>query len=151
MKYISVFLLILSSAIISLAQTQVTITETWIETIPADSSVGIYENSYIFNGAPDGYFKIYEDLSYGKIIMEGAFQNEKMQGKWLFYTNNILSEEVNYIDGIRNGFYRSYYPSGKLRIYAFYKNGKAEGDYFLYNEDGSLRAHYKMYNGEIIE
>ncbi|PLW92355.1 MAG: hypothetical protein C0592_11075 [Marinilabiliales bacterium] len=151
MKYLSVFLLFIYISIISTAQTKVDINEAWIEIIPADTSAGIFDNTYVFNNAPNGYFEIYSNSEYEDLLMEGAFHNEKMQGQWLFYNNNVLSEEVVYLNDYRNGFYKCYYPSGQLKILAYYKNGLAEGDYFIYNEDGSIRTKYKMHNGEIIE
>jgi hypothetical protein len=133
------------------AQQNTDLSAKWIEITPADSSVGIFQETYVFNMAPDGYFIIHQTAAHQKKIMEGSFLNEKMQGNWIFYQENRKSEEISYSNDIRNGAYTSYYPSGQIKASARYENGVLEGIYTNFNEDGTVKTKYQMHKGVIIK
>lgn len=51
---------------------------------------------------------------------------------------NMIAIEKNFSNGVQNGITRIYYPSGKLRIKAIYGNGKLQGEWVNYGEDGVI-------------
>jgi len=151
MRKLTIIILIVFSCTLIYAQQKTDLSVTWIQTIPADTTVGIQDNSYIFNLAPDGYFEIYENEYFSIIIMEGGFINGEMNGLWTFYHNNIIYEKIFFVNGLKQGPYSAYYPSGQIKIAGNYENGMLEGEYIIYNEDGSIRVKYFMHNGIIEE
>jgi hypothetical protein len=66
-----------------------------------------------------------------------------------FFTFSKLSfHEFNYIDGKKNGLYRSYYESGQLWRKYNYIDGRYIKKYEEYSESGELKElyYYNKYN-----
>lgn len=59
-------------------------------------------------------------FSNGKIYMKGKFNNDKMNGSWITYSNDgkNIEKEDNYLNSIKDG-----------KCTVFYKNGKAQKSY----------------------
>lgn len=56
-----------------------------------------------------------------------------------YYPNGKLAREIQFSQGLRNGYDKRYFPSGKKYIVNHYKNGKHEGIVKYYSEeDGSV-------------
>lgn len=66
---------------------------------------------------------------------------QKIMGK----TNSYLFAEGNVDTGLPNGFWKYYYPDGKLWKEGNYSNGRLNGFWKLYYENGNLReeGHYE--------
>ena len=65
---------------------------------------------------------------------------------WEFFNiDGSYSFKGNYLDGLKNGQWTSYYPNGKIKVIQFYKKGLKEGMAFSYNKKGELieRAVFK--------
>lgn len=52
-------------------------------------------------------------------------------------TSTVAIEKVM-SKGKKNGVFKSYYPSGKLKVKSIYGNDKLHGEQVLYDEDGSI-------------
>ena len=110
-------------------------------------------------------------------------QNNLKQGKWYtFYENGNVKTEGNYIDGKKNGYFKDYtengdlisvskyindilqeeaaeitkldvrneyYPDGKIKVRATYRNGVPEGIRREYNKDGEIEKSFIYQNGII--
>jgi antitoxin component YwqK of YwqJK toxin-antitoxin module len=57
------------------------------------------------------------------------------------YKKNQVVEEGAYIDNKRNGVWKKYYPSGKLRSEITYKNNHPRGIYTTYFSEGGKEEH----------
>ncbi len=68
----------------------------------------------------------------------------------LFFTLLLTSAMPLYGDqGISNGIHKEYYPNGKVKSEANYKNGKVEGILKEYYESGRLAFIQTVRNGKI--
>jgi antitoxin component YwqK of YwqJK toxin-antitoxin module len=109
----------------------------------------------------------------GTLKSKGALINDKKFGLWIFYNedSSVSSEYLyyndslhgkyigyfeaggdtliigNYVNGLEEGEWRSFYGNNLLAKKAYYKRGKKVGVWEYYKEDGRL---YKKvsYNGE---
>jgi len=55
-----------------------------------------------------------------------------------YFSNNSLTYEVTFKNGIRHGLMKTYYPNGKLRQTFWYENGMREDTAIWYQEDGII-------------
>jgi antitoxin component YwqK of YwqJK toxin-antitoxin module len=87
----------------------------------------------------------------GKISSKGKFINQKKEGKWQFFDENIgflLSEET-YTEGRRNGVSVSYYPDGKIAEKVNYINGVKSGEWIRYYNNGNKWIKSSYLNGKL--
>jgi len=59
----------------------------------------------------------------------------------------MLFQGLEYLLGLRNGEWKSYYPDGKLRFKGSYRQGNPEGHHVLYYENGRTREDRYYRNG----
>lgn len=104
----------------------------WIDYEVAKTFAYISDNE----GNPKQIFGQY--LIYG----EGNFVDSKREGKWELYLiedksfKNILQRKVNYKNGLMEGEFTHFYPSGKVGIEGLYSNEKLDGLIKSYYENG---------------
>lgn len=91
-------------------------------------------------------------LSNGIKVAEGKVQNDKRDGKWMFYdTEGRLKAEITYKMGLLNGMSAYYNPETNIK-YAegWNENDKRKGEWRFYNQsDGKLKA-IEEYDGMIL-
>lgn len=92
------------------------------------------ENYY--NGLRDGLLTEYDKS--GNIITQGEYIEGKKDGKWLYNVGDS-KDEIEYIDDLRNGWSRSYYPDGNLRYEGKYIDDNPNGDHNWYWENGKVK------------
>ncbi len=109
-------------------------------------------------GEADGDITEYD--ADGNIILQGSYYRGKEDGKWLYELGDHR-EEGEYIDGMRDGEWKSWYLNGQLKFEGkfiednphgehtwYWDNGKVKdkgtyvmgrkhGDWISYNEDGT--------------
>jgi antitoxin component YwqK of YwqJK toxin-antitoxin module len=73
-------------------------------------------------------------------------------GKWnglikIYYRTGVLSEVSNQIAWEYQGDYTFYHPNGKIKVKGQFKNGKKDGLWEYWNEDGSFREKRELKNG----
>lgn len=84
-------------------------------------------------------------------------KKEIPKGYWkVFFENTVLAAQGNYDDhGKKNGQWKGYYESGKIRTDDIYKDGKLNGPYKEYYKNGNIyiEALYKdgLYEGPVKE
>lgn len=96
------------------------------------------------NGKPTGYWKSY--YPDGTIKSEGNRKNEKLDSVWRFFDRNgHLKEVIDYKNGIKSGYYKSYkfindsdYHSNVLISKELYVNGEKNGKSYYYTDKGKL-------------
>jgi antitoxin component YwqK of YwqJK toxin-antitoxin module len=98
-------------------------------------------------------------------IRASAFDNEinqtdsrgQRQGYWIIkgsmiddhdYKPETKVEEGNYVDNRKDGLWKKYWPSGKLRSEVNYESGKPMGEYKLYYDNGKLEEHSNWTNSK---
>lgn len=87
----------------------------------------------------------------GKISSQGTIKNGKKDGFWKFWhSNGNEAREGNFIDGKPDSTHKYWYENGKTRGIGNWKNGVWDGEWIIYNEDGTMTTQiYK--NGEQIK
>ena len=82
----------------------------------------------------------------------GSYKDGIRHGFWeTFYQNGLLKNKGNYKDGKKEGLWEWYYTNGQLGIKGNYKDGKEEGVWEWYYENGNLRNTETYKNGEKLD
>lgn len=84
-------------------------------------------------------------------VSEGDLVNKKPEGLWKYYhlnSDKVMTLE-NYKNGKLNGEKYVYYTNGQIAEKAFYKNDRREGKYYKYAENGNLIEESNYKNGEL--
>jgi antitoxin component YwqK of YwqJK toxin-antitoxin module len=133
-----------------------------------DNKKKIYEGNFV-NNIPVGKFTYYYDtgtpwavtlfskngtVAYtkhytagGKLAGFGKYVNQKKDSLWKFLNeDSILISEENYINGLKNGSAKVYYPTGQIAEDKTWKMGKLNGPCKKYFENGQLK-----YTGQFID
>ena len=106
---------------------------------------------YIQDSIPvDTLFTLYED---GRISSKEIYDSTGNAIKSLsYFENGIVSEEINYINGLANGFAYAFSETGKIEKKLFYVNDNKVGDAFFYSDYTNSIDRYGFYewNGHNI-
>lgn len=123
----------------------------------------LYSRELYVNGQRNNMAYYYYEN--GNIKREVPYLNDKKQGLGFEYdiNDNIISiiryrnneiieqENINHYnsEGEKDGIWRNYYENGNIKDEKIYLNGKLNGYYKLYNEEGKLIEAIKYKSGEL--
>lgn len=65
----------------------------------------------------------------------------------LYYSESIKAESISYINGKRHGFYKKWFPNGKLSFESNYVNGLQDGTTRTWWKNNNLRSEANYSNG----
>jgi len=100
------------------------------------------EETYV-NGKREGQLTDYDEQ--GKIILQGNFGENKMEGAWTYETPDY-KELGNYAGGERDSIWKSFYMPTKVKRYeGRFSNGDPIGPHTMYHSTGK-----KMYAGNYV-
>lgn len=85
---------------------------------------------------------------WGKKIAEGAYLEEKREGKWVFFSDKVKVAEENYSNGLKHGISQTFYTSGEILEEAEWKNGVQEGNYSVFFKNGKPYMQCKFSDGK---
>jgi antitoxin component YwqK of YwqJK toxin-antitoxin module len=106
-------------------------------------SGAILREEHYTNGRREGLLTDYNEN--GKIILQGNFLDNKMEGHWQYETPDY-KESGNYVNDERDSLWRSYYmPSNFKRYEGRFENGEPIGTHTMYHVNGK-----KWYTGNYI-
>lgn len=77
-----------------------------------------------------------------KIVEKDGELTSLLTGEQRIWEDGKLKTELNYVDGLKNGVLKTYYPSGQLKKEMFYKNNQLDGEYKSYHENGQLNEDF---------
>lgn len=109
-----------------------------------------YENNAIlreeeyYRGQRDGTYTEYSLT--GKIIVQGQYTDGEKNGTWSYNSDNF-SEKGDYIIGLKDGLWQSYYPDGTLRYKGKFIQGNADGLHQYFYDNGTPREEQYYKNG----
>lgn len=72
-------------------------------------------------------------------VLDGVEKSIK-NGKELRWEKGVLTYEVQFVDGVEIGVSKSYHPNGKLMRVSSIKNGRYDGRYLEYHDNGELKS-----------
>lgn len=80
---------------------------------------------------------------------EGKMNGKNRIGKWLYYypDGKTLLIEENYVDGVLEGNYISYFKNSKISEQLIYKNGKLHGNIKRFADNGTKIEDLNYING----
>jgi antitoxin component YwqK of YwqJK toxin-antitoxin module len=107
-----------------------------------DEKGTIIEEGEFIDGNEDGAW--IEQI--GDTYTKGAYRDGLRNGLWTYYylenrdngTDSLCFFRGNFIEDYPDGKHVYYYENGKTKTEGSYVMGKREGDWYLYNEDGTL-------------
>lgn len=129
----------------------------------------LYEIMY--DSIPDGYLK--EWYQNGVLKTEGEYLDDEKTGRWKYYRpDGKLMEyhscygckvdsamkydaagnpewEALMSDGKEHGYFKTYYPGGKLKSYIVYWNGYPTGKSIAYDENGNIKSTARYIDGHL--
>jgi antitoxin component YwqK of YwqJK toxin-antitoxin module len=87
----------------------------------------------------------------GKLMAEGKYIDKLKDSTWLYYSgeDGTLTLEEQYDLGVKQGNWKTYYPSGQVMEVVHYKDDQKEGPWIQYFSDGSMKAEGTYINGEL--
>lgn len=80
----------------------------------------------------------------GYWIIKGSMANDRN------YAPEAVVEEGNYVNNLKEGLWKKYWPNGKLKSEINYSFGKPEGEYSTYYENGQLEERANWINGKNV-
>ena len=107
-----------------------------------DETGKLLEEGEYVNGLEEGpWFEIMGDN-----FTRGAYRDGQRSGSWSVYyllidgqkTDSVLSFKGNFIEDYPNGKHVYYWDNGKIKEEGLFIMGKREGEWILYNYDGTL-------------
>lgn len=82
-------------------------------------------------------------------IIEFNYKNGKKNGEWkLYYSSEKIKEIGNALNDESNGPWEAYYENGTLRAKGQFVNSNEHGNWKFYDEIGTLRAEGNYINGK---
>jgi antitoxin component YwqK of YwqJK toxin-antitoxin module len=113
----------------------------------------------------------------GKVIAKGKYQDKKKHDKWEYFseetgaliltenyengmivgksvayssTTQMVIEEIEYVNGMKNGVSNRYYDNGRIMEKANYQNDKLNGDYSFYYPNGVVKEEGKYLDNQKV-
>ncbi|MFQ3676091.1 MAG: hypothetical protein SNJ64_06070 [Endomicrobiia bacterium] len=85
------------------------------------------------------YVKYFDSTN--ELAAEGFFYDKKRDSVWKYYGQKaILCAEERYVKGVKHGVKKKFYEDGKTPVEEiWYKNGKLDGPWLRYYQNGKLR------------
>jgi hypothetical protein len=94
------------------------------------------------------YFAYYRN---GNVFKTGQVKNKKEEGVWKFYyLDNKIKSEGNFIEGVKEGDFITYYRTGEPEQKGKYKQGEVI-ELSVYNRDGTPISNQEIQKNLIIE
>ncbi len=85
---------------------------------------------------------------FGKKMAEGAYVDEKRAGKWQFFNDGRKVSEEMYLNGVKQGISRTFYPTGEVLEETEWQNGQQEGSYRVFFKNGDPYMQCKISSGK---
>ena len=105
------------------------------------------EGLYI-NKVKDSVWTYYSEFD-GTVRISEPYLEGNLHGEAKsFYPGGIVSEQVSWVQNIREGPWKQYYKDGSLRLECQYKNDLLNGPYKVYYSDNTLKVRGEYFNNK---
>jgi antitoxin component YwqK of YwqJK toxin-antitoxin module len=92
---------------------------------------------------------VYYHKSSDKVLTRESYNKGKLEGlRVTYYTNDQITEETDYKDGLKNGKDNFYSPEGIQIKKLLYKNGLMHGPAYYFDSNGSIILEGKYKEGK---
>jgi uncharacterized protein len=138
------FLLLLAIA----APAQV-VTNVSVIPVTENPSAVLSRTYHVLAGHPDTLYGEFTETYNNVEITKGYYRNNQPDGKWIFHFQNRKTErEMTFTNGVLEGPYVQYYPSGDTMLFCTYKNGKQDGEVRTFYDKRKPKALAFMIDGQ---
>ncbi|WP_226163991.1 toxin-antitoxin system YwqK family antitoxin [Hymenobacter terricola] len=97
----------------------------------------LHYDAHYQHGEVDGPFRLYLN---GHLFREISYREGRYHGPWVAYRKGRKTIEASFAQGQLDGWYYDYYyPSGRIRRKAFYRDGTLVSGESYYGKDGYLQ------------
>jgi antitoxin component YwqK of YwqJK toxin-antitoxin module len=103
----------------------------------------------VLNGLPDGLWRSYYPS--GNIKSAVTYKDGQPEGIAYFYyddVSNTLQAQMTFVQGKIDGLYKEYYNTGAKKAYILYIDGEKEGKAEFYYKSGDIKIRGKFKNGK---
>lgn len=102
-------------------------------------NIQLNEYSGIIENPSDGLYQNKHDD--GQLLIEGGYLDGERNGEWKTYCSiGLLESKGNYIKGIKEGLWQEYYENGQLKRTVNYSKGDMHGLWEQYHPNSKLWA-----------
>jgi antitoxin component YwqK of YwqJK toxin-antitoxin module len=122
-------------------------TGSWSSYFPEDGKIKSVTN--YLDGALNGPTIVFS--SRGQLEKVTTYTNNELDGKYAEYNYGKVLKEMDYKNGVLDGYVREYDRTGKLQKETQFKNNKVDGTLRHFNEEGEVVLEYEYKNGEKIK
>lgn len=84
----------------------------------------------------------------GKLIAQGEYSGQKKTGEWTYILDSKVTSTETYLNGLKSGISKRFYPGGELLEESNWQNDKLHGIYRSYFQDGKLYLECNYTNGQ---
>ena len=88
----------------------------------------------------------------GALILTENYENGMIVGKSVAYSSvtQMVIEEIEYVNGMKNGVCNRYYDNGRIMEKANYQNDQLNGDYAFYYPNGVVKEEGKYLDNQKV-
>lgn len=103
----------------------------------------LLRKEHFYNGLSDGMLTEYDINE--NIVTQGDYLEDKKEGHWVYIVGDT-KEEGEYMDGVRNGLWKSYYSDGNPLFIGKFIDDNPNGEHIWYWDNGKIkqRGNYIM-------
>jgi len=99
------------------------------------------------NGLKQGYWIIYFTDNPAQKKSEGKYVDGKKEGVWkTYFPSGQIKQEITYINNSPNGYAKIYYEDGKVSEEGIWKGNKWVGEYKFYHKNGQVAYDWNYNN-----
>lgn len=109
----------------------------------------LVEKRHFINHIKEGVSERYYES--GKKKSESVFKNDTLVYEVYWHESGKTLSKGNYKDGLFNGLYIEYYPTGNKKLEQFYVNGLKHGKYMSYFNSGKIYNIGTFSNNELVD
>ena len=102
-----------------------------------------------YNGLKEG--QALELDNRGQLLERFTYHNGQLNGLYSKYSRTRVKEQKNYKNGKLEGKFEIFYDNGKVMEESYYKNDKRDGVAKWFDEEGNITIEYTYEDGEWIK
>lgn|GEM_PF-1964940 len=111
---------------------------------PEYYTLRIYDNRYVYYDGPEAV-AVWTFRDDGVCVKEGVVISGPVR---VYYQPDVLFAETYYVNSVRDGECRYYYPGGGVMYTGHYRGGYLWGGWASYREDGGISASFEFHGNE---
>jgi len=104
----------------------------------------LLRKEHFYNGLSDGLLTEYTED--GLVITKGDYIEGKKEGLWIYNVGDNR-DEIEYIDGLRNGLFKSYYKDNTVSYEGKFVDDLPNGEHRWYWQNGKIKKQGKYMMG----